>query len=64
LTYNERGQPEGRRIVFWFSDDARRLPVRLRVDGVGVLNLALREASPPRTGGGASSPARSSNPRH
>ena len=61
---NERGQPEGRRIVFWFSDDARRLPVRLRVDlAVGLLNLTLREASPPRTGGGASSPARSSNPR-
>lgn len=42
---NENGEPEGRGLSVWFSDDVRRLPVRLEADlAVGSFNLVLREA--------------------
>ena len=40
-----KGQPAGRNIVIWVSDDARRLPVKLQAElPVGSFILTLREA--------------------
>jgi hypothetical protein len=39
------GKPQGRNIVLWISDDARRLPLKLQADlTIGSVSLALREA--------------------
>jgi hypothetical protein len=40
-----KGQPVGRNIAIWVSDDARRLPVKLQAElPVGSFNLILRDA--------------------
>jgi hypothetical protein len=45
---DEKGKPHGRTVVFWFSDDERRLPVRVRVDlPVGALTVTLESATLP-----------------
>jgi len=39
------GNPAGRGLVLWLSDDAKKLPLRLQADlTVGSFNLVLREA--------------------
>ena len=41
-----QGRAEDSGIVLWVSDDARRAPVRIRVDlAVGSFNLVLKQAS-------------------
>lgn len=43
--FDERGQPSGRTMALWISDDERRLPVKLQADlAVGTFQLTLREA--------------------
>jgi hypothetical protein len=40
-----KGQPVGRNIAIWLSDDAKRLPVKLQAElPVGSFNLVVREA--------------------
>jgi hypothetical protein len=40
-----KGQPVGRNLAIWLSDDARRLPVKLQAElAVGSFSLTLREA--------------------
>jgi hypothetical protein len=41
---NERGQPDDHKMIFWFSDDARHLPLRLRIDVfIGAVDIVLRD---------------------
>jgi len=43
--FDARNARVGRNTALWMSDDARRLPVKLRADlTVGSFNLVLREA--------------------
>lgn len=43
---DERGQPQGRNMALWITDDARRLPVKLEVElAVGRFVLSLRQAT-------------------
>jgi hypothetical protein len=40
-----KGQPQGRNIVIWMSEDSRRLPMKLQAEmPLGRFNLELREA--------------------
>ena len=42
---NDRGQPIGKNLAVWISDDARRYPVKIQADlPVGSFALVLREA--------------------
>ncbi|HZR23815.1 MAG TPA: DUF3108 domain-containing protein [Vicinamibacterales bacterium] len=43
---DDKNQPVGRNLALWFSDDERRLPLKIQADlPVGSFNLALRAAS-------------------
>jgi len=43
--FDDRSRRVGRNTALWMSDDARRLPVKVRTDlAVGSFNLVLREA--------------------
>ena len=43
--YDASGEPQGRNLGIWISDDPRRLPVKVQVElPVGSFNLVLRDA--------------------
>jgi hypothetical protein len=43
---DDKNRPVGRNVAIWMSDDARRLPVKLRADlTVGSFNLLLRQVN-------------------
>lgn len=42
--FNEKGEPQGRSLYLWLSDDAARIPLKMKADlPVGSFNLVLRQ---------------------
>jgi hypothetical protein len=46
--FNERGQLDNHKMIFWFSDDRQHLPLRLKIDVfIGAVDIVLRDVRPP-----------------
>jgi hypothetical protein len=44
--FNEKGEPQGRSLSLWLSDDAARIPLKMTADlPVGSFNLVLRQTA-------------------